>query len=616
MDESNPLSLKEVACRIIYDDMLDQVKPSPTWKVLIVDSFTLQIIQSCCSQNELTAHDVAVVENIDRQRQPMQGLEAIYFLQPTKENVNTIISDCNFEDEMYQAAHLYFTAELSSDLLRELGQDPKTHKRLRSLKELNLSFVPLEQQVFTFGDTSGLRSCYCPEGVHQLEAEVKQIAHNMASVCAAFTELPLIHYQWDSTLGPQVAKELHSKLHSLGVKKPKHRKRSVVLILDRNHDIVAPLVHEISYQAFAYDQLNIQNDQFDFTIVNGKGKTVEKRGLLSDDDESWRRWRHWPIDEVLADIPAAVKAFSASQHTSEQQRKNKLEDLQEQMKNLPHRIEELSKFSLHLQMSKQCQQKLVHLIPCIEAEQNLLTGEKFKDGEVVEFDYPLEMCRPFGSKNIEPIDKLRTLLIGAVVMQGLPPQELEGLLEDGHLAEDYSGLLSKFQQLGINLTSTKAHKPLKFDAAEGSLDYARWVPNVQGLMRDVLEGNLDRKDFPSLNNERDYHNPPKNSEHQYVVEDEDDAIVSRRRKRHRGGWAKKGKPSAGPRADSLKAKDLAERPKLFVLVLGAVSYGEMRTAYQVSQENSEWDVYIGSHASMSPNAFIEAIDSFTKLTSV
>eukprot|EP00054_Salpingoeca_dolichothecata_P027421 m.201266 g.201266 ORF g.201266 m.201266 type:complete len:106 (+) comp25959_c0_seq2:51-368(+) len=85
MDESNPLSLKEVACRIIYDDMLDQVKPSPTWKVLIVDSFTLQIIQSCCSQNELTAHDVAVVENIDRQRQPMQGLEAIYFLQPTKE---------------------------------------------------------------------------------------------------------------------------------------------------------------------------------------------------------------------------------------------------------------------------------------------------------------------------------------------------------------------------------------------------------------------------------------------------------------------------------------------------------------------------------------------------
>ena len=53
---------------------------------------------------------VAVVEHINNSREPIQEMEAIYFISPSPSSVNKLISDFRSpKSSLYKKAHIYFT---------------------------------------------------------------------------------------------------------------------------------------------------------------------------------------------------------------------------------------------------------------------------------------------------------------------------------------------------------------------------------------------------------------------------------------------------------------------------------------------------------------------------
>ena len=72
-----------------------------------------------------------------------------------------------------------------------------------------------------------------------------------------------------------------------------------LIIVDRGYDPVAPVVHELTYQAMVMDLVEIDNDVIRYTTVNDHGVTVNKEVILDDNDSMWVEYRKALQAEIL-----------------------------------------------------------------------------------------------------------------------------------------------------------------------------------------------------------------------------------------------------------------------------------------------------------------------------
>uniref|UniRef100_A0A453NVB7 Uncharacterized protein n=6 Tax=Triticinae TaxID=1648030 RepID=A0A453NVB7_AEGTS len=89
--------------RLLFEMLRSTRKDSKSaWKVLIMDKFTVKIMSYSCKMADITEEGVSLVEDLYKRRQPLPSLDAIYFIQPTKENVVMFLSDMSGRSPLYK----------------------------------------------------------------------------------------------------------------------------------------------------------------------------------------------------------------------------------------------------------------------------------------------------------------------------------------------------------------------------------------------------------------------------------------------------------------------------------------------------------------------------------
>uniref|UniRef100_A0A452DKS1 Syntaxin binding protein 2 n=1 Tax=Capra hircus TaxID=9925 RepID=A0A452DKS1_CAPHI len=548
------------------DGVIRSVKKDGEWKVLIMD------------HPNILAEGITIVEDINKKARTHPSLEAIYLLSPTEKVPMIVGVFPGTPTFTYKAA-----TPCPEPLFSELGRS-RLAKVVKTLKEIHLAFLPTNgggsvlSQVFSLDAPHSTYNLYCPfrvgEGARQLEVLAQQIA----TLCATLQEYPAIRYRRGPEDTAQLAHAVLAKLNAFKADTPNlgegpEKTRSQLLIMDRAADPVSPLLHELTFQAMAYDLLDIEQDTYRYETT-GLSEAREKAVLLDEDDDLWVELRHMHIADVSKKVTELLKNFCESKRLTTD--KADIKDLSHILKKMPQYQKELNKYSTHLHLADDC---MKHFKGCVEklcsVEQDLAMGsdaegEKIKDAMKLIVPVLLDAAVP-------AYDKIRVLLLYILLRNGVSEENLAKLIQHANV-QAYSNLIRNLEQLGALSPTPGSGTTSRLERRERSeptYQLSRWTPIIKDVMEDAVEDRLDRKLWPFVSDPA----PTPSSQ-------------------------------AAGHAQTHRNLTSACLPRTvapaYCLHRGWCGMSEMRAAYEVTRATEgKWEVLIGSSHILTPTRFLD-----------
>lgn len=596
------MALKEVAAKRFLDDILGSVYREGHWKVLILDHLSTRIISACCNMVDVMSKAITLVEALEKKRQPLTHLEAIYILIPNDKSVGQLIAD--FEKEpLYKAAHVFFLEKCPASLFSKLSSS-KASKKIHTLQEANLAFLPYESKVFTLDYQDGFHRFYSESSMGKVEL-VDRIADQLATVCAMLGEYPSVRYRDEIPVVMDIATALQGRLDSYRFGPAGAKKTSELIILDRGFDTTSPILHELTYQAMVCDLLKLDGDIYSYYATTHSGERKEKKIVLGENDETWNKLRHQHIADVSKFVYDDFQSFAKNRKLKPTGSSEvSIKDLARYIRKVPQYQKELNEFSLHINLVDDCMRKYKGGVNSLcKVEQDLATGLTAAGDPIP--DAMKTIMPSLFDRNILVQDKIRLLMLYSINRGGMTKDEFDKLMQHSEIPHGDTKTILNLMHLGVKVLNDgkvkgPKHKLKRKVRYEEQYEVSRWVPVLQDILEYIASGDLSTSYCPYLKGKGSSSSTASASA--YPSTQGATSSV-----RQRWNWIPQKDAAKDSATGSVGAKAKKDLPTIIVFIVGGMTFSEMRTIYEFVTASGTHDAIIGSTHILTPKLFLEQL---------
>lgn len=631
--------------RLLYE-MLRSAKSKDSksaWKVLIMDKLTVKIMSYACKMADITEEGVSLVEDIYKRRQPLPSMDAIYFIQPTKENVVMFLSDMAGKSPLYRKAFVFFSSPIAKELVNHIKRDSSVLSRIGALREMNLEFFAIDSQGFITDNERALEELYGDEeGSRKGDLCLNVMANRVATVFASLREFPLVRYRAAKSLDPTTMttfRDLIPTKLAAGVWNSLTKYKSTLphfpqtetcelLIVDRSVDQISPIIHEWTYDAMCHDLLNMDGNKYVHEVPGKAGGPPEKKDvLLEDHDPIWLELRHAHIADASERLHEKMTNFVSKNKAAQMHQGSRdsgqlsTRDLQKMVQALPQYSEQIEKLSLHVDIAGKLNRIIREssLKEVGQLEQDLVFGDAGTKDLINFLRIHQDVTRE---------SKLRLLMIYAAVHpEKFESDKLSKLLELARLPQDDMNAVYNMRLLEgttDNKKSSLGPFSLKFDvhkknhaARKDRTDQAatwqlsRFYPMIEELVEKLSKGELPKNDYPCMNDPSPtFHGTSQSAS----VQANQVPTAHSMRSRRTATWARPRNSDDGYSSDSVLRHASSDFRKMgqriFVFIVGGATRSELRACHKLSTKLKR-EVVLGSSSIDDPPQFITKLKLLT-----